>query len=289
MSGEGSLLRGRRGVIMGVANDRSLAWGIAQECWAQGAELAFTYPNESIGRRVRQLVASGRPSLLTLCDVSSDEDIDHAFDAIAQHWEGTPLDFLVHAISFSDWKELSGLYLNTSRRNFAVALDVSCYSFTAVAQRAARLMGNGGAMLTLSYLGAERVMPNYNVMGVAKAALETSVKYLASDLGPQAIRVNAISAGPVKTLASSGIAGMRYIVKWNELNAPLRRSTTIQDVGRAAVALISNLGQGITGEVVHVDSGYHVLGMVAVEEAGRSAEVLTQINDQVHRHGDATD
>lgn len=284
MIGKGSLLHGRRGVIMGVANERSLAWGIAQECRAQGAELAFTYPNDSIERRLRHLVAN--ESFLTLCDVSSDEDIDQAFDAISKHWGGAPLDFVVHSISFSDWKELSGPYVETSRRNFAVALDVSCYSFTAMARRAVPLMGNGGTLLTLSYLGAERVMPNYNVMGVAKAALETSVKYLASDLGPLAIRVNAISAGPIKTLASSGIAGMRHIVKWNELNAPLRRSTTIQDVGRAAVALISDMGQGMTGEIIHVDSGYHVVGMIAVEEAERSAEVLAQIGAQVRRLND---
>jgi len=276
------LLGGRRGLIMGLANERSLAWGIAREALAHGAELAFTYPNEAFGRRVRELVGAGDRPLFT-CDVASDESIDAAFASLADCWGDTPLDFVVHAISHADRNELAGPYINTSRRNFATALDVSCYSFTAVAQRAAPLMTRRGCLLTLSYLGAERVVPNYNVMGVAKAALEASVRYLAADLGPLGITVNAISAGPIKTLAASGVSGMRHMVRWTELNAPLRRGTNIEDVGRAALSLISPLGEGVTGEVVHVDGGYHVVGMVAVDEAERSAEVLRQIGHQATR------
>jgi len=272
------LLNGRRGLIMGVANERSLAWGIAREAMAQSAELAFTYPSDAIGRRVRALVGETSRHLLLGCDVSLDVSIDVAFQRLHKHWGGHPLDFVVHAISYSDKNELNGPYLGTSRRNFMVALDVSCYSFTAVAQRAAPIMSRGGCLLTLSYLGAERVIPNYNVLGVAKAALEASVRYLAADLGPKGIRVNAISAGPIKTLASSGITGMSHVVRWSELNAPLRRATTIEDVGRVALSLVSPLGQGITGEVLHVDGGYHAVGMAAVDEAGRSAEVLRQVD-----------
>lgn len=274
------LLHNRRGVIMGLANERSLAWGIAQEAMRHGAELVFTYPNEAVGRRVRELAARCGAQHLVPCDVSSDESIDTAFQTIGRCWPGQPLDFVVHAISYSDKDELTGPYLATSRRNFAVALDISCYSFTAIAQRAAPMMEPGGSLLTLSYIGAERVIPNYNVMGIAKAALEASVRYLAADLGPHGIRVNAISAGPIKTLASSGITGVRHIVKWSELNAPLRRATTIEDVGRVALSVVSELGQGITGEVLHVDSGYHVVGMAALDEALRSAELLSQMGTQ---------
>ncbi len=277
------LLQGRRGLIMGLANERSLAWGIAKEAMAHGAELAFTYASDAVGRRIRALVGEADDHLLLGCDVSEDVSLDVAFSRIAEHWREAPLDFVVHAVSYSDKDELDGPYLNTSRRNFATALDISCYSFTAMAQRAAPLMTRGGCLLTLSYLGAERVIPNYNVMGVAKAALEASVRYMAADLGPQGIRVNAISAGPIKTLASSGITGMRHIVRWNELNAPLRRATTIEDVGRAALSLVSDLGQAITGEVVHVDGGYHAIGMVAVDEAERSARALLHLGEQAQR------
>ena len=278
------LLQGRRGLIMGLANERSLAWGIAREAMAHGAELAFTYPNEAVGRRVRDLIGNGATHPLILCDVASDESIDTAFRALAERLGGQPLDFLVHAISYSDKNELDGPYMATSRRNFAVALDVSCYSFTAVSQRAVPLMTRGGCLLTLSYLGAERVIPSYNVMGVAKAALEASVRYLAADLGPCGIRVNAISAGPIKTLAASGITGLRHIAKWSELNAPLRRATTIEDVGRAALSLVSDLGQGVTGELMHVDGGYHAIGMAALSEAERSGEVLLELSAQISRH-----
>ncbi|GEQ98039.1 enoyl-[acyl-carrier-protein] reductase [NADH] [Iodidimonas gelatinilytica] len=239
MTAQTGLLSGKRGLIMGVANDRSLAWGIAKAARAQGAELAFTYQGEALERRVRPLAQSLESNLLAPCDVSDMASIDAAFAIIEKEWG--QLDFLIHAIGFSDKNELRGRYVDTSRENFLHTMDVSCYSFTAVANRAEKLMSEGGSMLTLSYYGAEKVMPHYNVMGLAKAALETSVKYLANDLGPRGIRVNGISAGPVKTLAASGIGDFRYILKWNELNAPLRRNITIDDVGKAGLYLLSDL------------------------------------------------
>ena len=256
---KGTLMKGRRGLIMGVANDRSLGWGIAAACAAQGAELAFTFQGEALEKRVRPLAASVGSTLLMPCDVASDASIDAAFATVAEHWDG--LDFLVHAIGYADKQFLRGRYADTPRETFLQALDISCYSFTAVARRAAAMMRPGGAMLTLSYLGAERWTPHYNVMGVAKAAREASVRYLAADLGPDNIRVNAISAGPIRTLAASGIGDFRYILKWNQFNAPLRRNVTIEDVGGSAVYLLSDLSSGVTGEVHHVDSGYHVQGM----------------------------
>ena len=281
------LLSGKRGLIMGVANERSLAWGIARIAAAQGARLAFSYPNQAVARRVKALTRELGPSALIRCDVGSDADLDRLPEALAEVWPGEPLDFVVHAISWSDKNELSGPYLRTTRRNFATALDISCYSFTAVAQRVAPLMQNGGSLLTLTYLGSERAVPHYNVMGVAKAALEASVRYLAVDLGRHNVRVNAISAGPIKTLASSGVSGMRHLVKWAEANAPLKRNTTIEDVGRAALSLISDLGQGITGEIMHVDNGYNIVGMVAADEAMRSVPILLELGQQVNRLNEA--
>lgn len=255
----GTLLAGRRGIVMGVANDRSLAWGIANACAAQGAELAFTFQGEALERRVRPLAASVGSDLVLSCDVADEASIDAAFADLARRWDS--LDFLVHAIGWADKSYLRGRYLDTPREAFLQALDISCYSFTAVARRAVPLMRPGGALLTLSYLGAERVVPHYNVMGVAKAALEASVRYLAADLGASGIRVNAISAGPIKTLAASGIGDFRYILRWNQLNSPLERNTTIEDVGGAALYLLSDLAAGVTGEVHHVDCGYHLVGM----------------------------
>ena len=256
---QGSLMRGKRGLIMGVANDRSLAWGIASACAAQGAELAFTFQGEALERRVRPLAAQANSDLVLPCDVSDDASIDSAFAALAQRWDG--LDFLVHAIGFADKQYLRGRYLDTPRGAFLQAMDISCYSFAAVCQRAVPMMKPGGSLLTLSYLGAERVVPHYNVMGVAKAALEASVRYLAADLGTDGIRVNAISAGPIKTLAASGIGDFRYILRWNQLNSPMRRNVTIEEVGGAGLYLLSPLSSGVTGEVHHVDCGYHVVGM----------------------------
>jgi enoyl-[acyl-carrier protein] reductase I len=260
---EGSLMAGKRGLVMGVANDKSLAWGISQYLRAQGAELAFTYQGEALEKRVRPLAASLNSDVVLPCDVSDIASMDAVFDVLKNRWQ--TIDFLVHAIAYSDKNELKGKYLDTSLENFLNTMNISCYSFTALARRAAALMPNGGSLLSLSYLGAERVLPHYNVMGVAKAALEASVRYLAADLGTQNVRVNAISAGPVKTLAASGIGDFRYILKWNEYNAPLRRNTTIEDVGGAALYLLSQLGQGTTGEILHVDSGYHVVGMKNAE------------------------
>jgi enoyl-[acyl-carrier protein] reductase I len=257
------LMAGRRGLIMGVANDRSLAWGIAKAVSEAGAELAFTYQGEALVKRVRPLAESLGGDFLVEADVTSEASLDAVFAAIERRWG--KLDFLVHAIAFSDKEELKGQYLNTTRDNFLRTLDISCFSFTDLCRRAVPLMTGGGSLLTLTYAGAERVMPHYNVMGVAKAALEASVKYLAADLGGDNIRVNAISAGPVKTLASSAISDFRYILKWNELNAPLQRNITIEDVGGAALYLLSGLSSGVTGEVHHVDSGYHVVGMKRVD------------------------
>ena len=266
------LMAGKRGLIMGVANDRSIAWGIASACAAQGAELAFTFQGEALARRVKPLAESVHSELVLPCDVTDEASMDSVFEALGGAWG--KIDFLVHAIAFSDKSELDGLYLDTSRENFLKTMDISCYSFTAVAQRAAPLMAEGGSLLTLTYYGAERVMPHYNVMGVAKAALEASVRYLAVDLGGRGVRVNAISAGPIKTLAASGIGDFRYILKWNELNAPLKRNVTTDEVGRSGLYLLSDLGAGVTGEVHHVDCGYHTVGMVAVDSAAETAELL---------------
>jgi enoyl-[acyl-carrier protein] reductase I len=275
MSDSPQIMAGKRGLVMGVANDRSIAWGIAKAVHAHGAELAFTYQGESLKRRVQPLAESVDADLVLSCDVSDDESIDATFQTLEEKWGG--LDFLVHAIAYSDKDELKGKYLNTSRDNFVHSLDISCYSFTAVAQRAVPLMKDGGSLLTLTYYGAERVMPHYNVMGVAKAALEASVRYLSADLGQQNIRVNAISAGPIRTLAASGIGDFRYILRWNELNSPLRRNVTIDEVGGAGLYLLSDLSQGVTGEVHHVDSGYHLVGMMAVDAAPQLAELLSSL------------
>ena len=255
------LMAGKRGLIMGLANDRSLAWGIAQKLSEAGAELAFSYQGDALEKRVRPLAESLGSDFLIDCDVADMADLDKTFATLAARWQ--TIDFVVHAIGFSDKNELRGRYCDTSLDNFLMTMNISVYSFTAVAQRAAAMMTNGGSMITLSYLGAERVIPHYNVMGVAKAALEASVKYLAVDLGRDNIRVNAISAGPIKTLAASGIGDFRLILKWNELNSPLKRNTTIEDVGGAGLYLLSDLSNGVTGETHHVDSGYHVVGMKA--------------------------
>src|SRR6056297_3495256 len=257
------LMAGKRGLIMGVANERSIAWGITAALAEAGAELAFTYQGDPLLKRVRPLAEKVGCKHLLPCDVGDDASLDALFDTLKKEW-GT-LDFIVHAVAFSDKSELTGGYIQTSRQNFLNTLDISCYSLTAVAQRAEPMMNDNGSILTLTYYGAEQVIPHYNVMGVAKAALEASVRYLAADLGGQNIRVNAISAGPVRTLAASGIGDFRYILKWNELNAPLQRNTTLEDVGGAAVYLLSGLGAGTTGEVLHVDAGYHVVGMKAVD------------------------
>ncbi len=255
------LMRGKRGLIMGVANDKSIAWAVAQACGAQAAELAFTYQGEALGRRVQPLAASVGSDLVLECDVTDDASLDAVFSTLAERWGS--LDFVLHAIGFSDKSELRGRYVDTTAANFAMTMNVSVYSFTAVAQRAEKLMPQGGSLLTLTYYGAEKVMPHYNVMGLAKAALECSVKYMAMDLGPKGIRVNAMSAGPMKTLAASGIGDFRYILKWNELNAPLRRNVSQDDVGKAGMYLLSDLSSGVTGENHHVDCGYNVVGMKA--------------------------
>jgi len=265
-------MAGKRGLIMGVANNRSIAWGIAKAVADQGADLAFTYQGEALEKRVRPLAESVGVDFLIDCDVTDDTELDNTFAQIEKRWGS--LDFVVHAIAYSNKDELKGRYVDTSAENFKTTMFISCYSFVAVAQRAEKLMPNGGSLVTLTYYGAEKVMPHYNVMGVAKAALETSVRYMAKDLGKQNIRVNAISAGPIKTLAASGIGDFRYILKWNELNAPLKRNVTIEDVGGSGLYLLSDLASGVTGEVHHVDAGYHVVGMkdeeapdIAIEQA----------------------
>jgi enoyl-[acyl-carrier protein] reductase I len=255
------LMAGKRGLIMGLANDRSLAWGIAQKLGEQGADLAFSYQGEALEKRVRPLAEQLGSDLLVDCDVSDMAALDRTFDRLRERWDR--LDFVVHAIGFSDKNELRGGYVDTSLENFLMTMNISVYSFCAVAQRARAMMPEGGSLLTLSYYGAEKVIPHYNVMGVAKSALETSVKYLAADLGRENIRVNAISAGPIKTLAASGIGDFRYIMKWNEYNSPLRRNVTIEDVGGAGLYLLSDLASGVTGEIHHVDAGYNVVGMKA--------------------------
>jgi len=264
------IMHGKRGIVMGVANDRSIAWGIAAAAAKQGAELAFTYQGEALEKRVRPLAESVGSNIIIPCDVSNDKAIDETFDTLKESWE--TIDFIVHAIAYSDKEELKGEYLDTSRENFFKTMDISVYSFTAVARRAAAMMPNGGSMITLTYYGAEKVMPHYNVMGVAKAALESSVRYLAADLGNNKIRVNSLSAGPIKTLAASGIGDFRYILKWNQYNSPLRRNVTLEDVGGSGVYLLSDLSTGVTGENHHVDCGYHVVGMKAIDAPDMSPD-----------------
>ncbi len=274
-SGNSGILAGRRGLIMGLANNRSIAWGIAKAARAAGAELAFTYQGEALEKRVRPLAREVDGVVVGHCDVTDTASIDDVFSAVHKLWG--KLDFLVHCIAFADKDQLTGRYIETTEDHFVKSLLISCYSFTAAAQRAEKLMGPGGSMLTLTYYGAEKWMPHYNVMGVAKAALEASVRYLAADLGAKDMRVNAISAGPIKTLAASGIGDFRYILRWNELNAPLRRTVTIEEVGESAAFLLSPMSRGITGEIVHVDAGYHVVGMknpaapdIAVKDEGQA-------------------
>jgi enoyl-[acyl-carrier protein] reductase I len=264
------IMNGKRGIIMGVANDRSIAWGIAAALAKEGAELAFTYQGDALEKRVRPLAESVGSNLIIPCDVSSDEAIDETFKILKGTWK--TIDFIVHAIAYSDKEELKGEYLDTTRENFFRTMDISVYSFTAVARRAAAMMPNGGSMITLTYYGAEKVMPHYNVMGVAKAALESSVRYLAADLGSNKIRVNSLSAGPIKTLAASGIGDFRYILKWNQYNSPLRRNVTLEDVGGCGVYLLSDLSTGVTGETHHVDCGYHVVGMKAIDAPDMSPD-----------------
>ncbi len=255
------LMSGKRGLIMGVANDKSIAWGIARHCHEQGAELAFTYQGDALGKRVKPLAASIDAEIVLPCDVTDADSIDAVFAELEAKWG--KIDFLVHAIGFADKNELRGRYIDTSPANFAMSMNISVYSFTAIAQRAEKIMPDGGSLLTLTYYGAQKVMPRYNVMGIAKAALETSVRYMAMDLGPKGIRVNSLSAGPIKTLAASGIGDFRYILKWNELNAPLRRTVSTDDVGKSAMYLLSDLSSGVTGENHFVDAGFHVVGMKA--------------------------
>ena len=264
------IMNGKRGIVMGVANDRSIAWGIAEAVAKQGAEIAFTYQGDALEKRVRPLAEKVGSSIIIPCDVSSDEAIDETFNLLKEEWD--TIDFVVHAIAYSDKEELKGEYVDTTRENFYKTMDISVYSFTAVAQRAAKMMPNGGSMITLTYYGAEKVMPHYNVMGVAKAALESSVRYLATDLGNDKIRVNSLSAGPIKTLAASGIGDFRYILKWNQHNSPLRRNVTLNDVGGCGVYLLSDLSAGVTGETHHVDCGYHVVGMKAIDAPDMSPE-----------------
>jgi enoyl-[acyl-carrier protein] reductase I len=259
MADASGLLKGKKGLIMGLANNRSIAWGIAKSCAAAGAELAFTYQGEALEKRVRPLAKDLGGEVVGHCDVTDAASIDAVFAAVEKLWGR--LDFVIHAIAFADKDELTGRYVDTSEANFSKSLLISCYSFTAIAQRAEKMMPDGGSLVTLTYYGAEKWMPHYNVMGVAKAALEASVRYLAADLGPKNIRVNSISAGPIKTLAASGIGDFRYILKWNEYNAPLRRTVTTEEVGDSALYLVSDLSRGVTGECLHVDSGYHVVGM----------------------------
>ena len=264
------IMNGKRGIVMGVANDRSIAWGIAGAVAKQGAEIAFTYQGDALEKRVRPLAEKIGSNIIIPCDVSSDEAIEETFKLLKEKWD--TIDFIVHAIAYSDKEELKGEYVDTTRENFYKTMDISVYSFTAIAQRAAKMMPNGGSMITLTYYGAEKVMPHYNIMGVAKAALESSVRYLAADLGSDKIRVNSLSAGPIKTLAASGIGDFRYILKWNQYNSPLRRNVTLNDVGGCGVYLLSDLSAGVTGETHHVDCGYHVVGMKAIDAPDMSPE-----------------
>jgi enoyl-[acyl-carrier protein] reductase I len=278
MTTSGPLMSGKRGLIMGVANDRSMAWGIARAAHAHGAQLAFTYQGEALRKRVAPLAEQVGSAIVVPCDVANAADLDAAFEQVGERLG--ELDFVVHAIAFSDKEQLKGRYVDTTPKNFAETMMISCYSFTAVCQRAERLMRNGGSLLTLSYLGAERVMPHYNVMGVAKAALEASVRYLAEDLGKQAIRVNALSAGPMKTLAASGIGDFRFILRWNEYNAPLRRNVALDEVGNAGLYLLSDLSSAVTGEVHHVDCGYNAIGMMAVDAVDSVKDLLANFTPQ---------
>ena len=264
------IMNGKRGIVMGVANDRSIAWGIAEAVAKQGAEIAFTYQGDALEKRVRPLAEKVGSTIIIPCDVSSDEAIEETFKLLKEKWD--TIDFIVHAIAYSDKEELKGEYVDTTRENFYKTMDISVYSFTAIAQRAAKMMPDGGSMITLTYYGAEKVMPHYNIMGVAKAALESSVRYLAADLGSDKIRVNSLSAGPIKTLAASGIGDFRYILKWNQYNSPLRRNVTLNDVGGCGVYLLSDLSAGVTGETHHVDCGYHVVGMKAIDAPDMSPE-----------------
>jgi len=276
MSQFNGLMKGKRGLIMGVANERSIAWGIAKAAHDQGAELAFTYQGEALKKRVVPLAAGIGSNIVLPCDVTEQGSIDSVFDELKTVWGS--IDFVVHAIAYANKDELKGRYVDTTFQNFQLSMNISCYSFTAIAQRAEKMMPNGGSLLTLTYLGAEKVMPHYNVMGVAKAALEASVRYLAEDLGKKAIRVNAISAGPLKTLAASGIGDFRFILKWNELNAPLRRNVTLEEVGNSGLYLLSDLGRAVTGEIHHVDCGYHMIGLAAVDKVHESAQLLTTLS-----------
>lgn len=269
-------MHGKRGLIMGVANDRSIAWGIARAVHDHGGELAFTYQGDALKKRVEPLATSIGSKIVLPCDVTEQGSMDTVFETLKKEWGS--LDFVVHAIGFSNKDELRGRYVDTSFDNFQLTMNISCFSFTAIAQRAEKMMPNGGSLLTLTYLGSEKVMPHYNVMGVAKAALEASVRYLAEDLGKKGIRVNAISAGPIKTLAASGIGDFRFILKWNELNAPLRRNVTIEEVGNSGLYFLSELGRAVTGEVHHVDAGYHMVGLAAVEKVHESAQLLTTLS-----------
>ncbi len=276
MSFDIGLMKGKKGVVMGVANDRSIAWGIAKALADQGAEIAFTYQGEALEKRVRPLAERIGADTLIQCDVTNQDSIDETFKTLKDKWGG--IDFVVHAIAFSDKSQLDGLYLNTTRDNFLRTMDISVFSFTAVAKAANEIMNEGGSMITLTYYGAEKVMPHYNVMGVAKAALEASVRYLAADLGSRGIRVNSISAGPIKTLAASGIGDFRHILKWNELHAPLKRNVTIEEVGNLGLFLLSDMGTGITGELIHADSGYHAVGMMSTDAIPQTAELLNSMN-----------
>ncbi len=275
---QSNLMAGKRGLIMGVANDRSLAWGIAQTLAAHGATMAFTYQGEALEKRVRPLAESLGSPLLLPADVTDSGSLDRLFEALQQTWGH--LDFVVHAIAFSDKDQLKGRYADTTRENFLQTMDISCFSFTDIAKRASAMMGEGGSLVTLTYYGAERVMPHYNVMGVAKAALEASVRYLATDLGGQGIRVNSISAGPARTLAASGIGDFRYILKWNEFNSPLQRNVTLEQVGGSALYLLSELGGGVTGETHHVDCGYHTVGMMNPHRAQDTSELLSTFKEK---------
>ena len=269
-------MQGKKGLVMGVANDRSIAWGIAKKIASEGAEVAFTYQGEALKKRVSPLAESIGSSIIIPCDVTNTTSMQETFKILKEKWQN--IDFLVHGIGFSNKDELRGKYYNTSSENFNQTMHISCYSFTEACRLAEPIMNEGGSILTLTYYGAEQVMPHYNVMGVAKAALEASVRYLAVDLGEKKVRVNAISAGPIKTLAASGIGDFRFILKWNELNAPLKRNVNQQDVGNSALYLLSNMGSAVTGEIQHVDCGYHTVGMVAVDEAEKVSDLLGEIN-----------
>ena len=270
------MMKNKKGLIMGVANDRSIAWGIAKKLASEGADIAFTYQGEALKKRVQPLAESLGSNTLIPCDVTDSESMVNTFEILEKKWGN--IDFLVHAIGFSDKDELRGKYYNTTSKNFNQTMHISCYSFTEACRLAEPIMNKGGSIITLTYYGSEQVMPHYNVMGVAKAALEASVRYLAVDLGEKNIRVNAISAGPIKTLASSGIGDFRFILRWNELNAPLKRNVNLEDIGNSALYLLSNLGSAVTGEIQHVDCGYHTVGMVAVDEAEKVSELLSEFN-----------